>query len=216
MPLQIYMAESGHTLESLTDNVNRQLQQDGRCIIVVSEGFDVGSLGEAHDGFGHIEYGASKLAAAQVVACHLNEQGLKVRGQASWQMPGVLQRSTGIYASSVDIAEAYEVARKAVQIGIEEGGGWMATILRRLGQDYCVHYDKVPLEKVANSVRQLPKSWLSEDELDVTNDFIRYAQPLIGDNWPPIRIENGCQRFARLRVKFIGKKLKNYIPLRCR
>ena len=74
--------------------------------MVVSEGFDVGSLGEAHDGFGHIEYGASRLAAAQVVASYLNECGLKVRGQSSWQMPGVLQRSTGIYASRVDIVES--------------------------------------------------------------------------------------------------------------
>ena len=216
MPMQIYMAESGHTLESLADNVNRQLQQEGRCIVVVSEGFDVGSLGEAQDGFGHIEYGASKLAAAQVVASHLNEQGLRVRGQATWQMPGVLQRSSGIYASTVDIEEAYDVARKAVQIGIEEGTGWMATILRRPGQDYCAYYHKVPLEKVANSGRQLPKSWLTEDELDVTDDFVRYARPLIGDNWPPIGIENGRQIFARLNVKFIDRKLKNYTPLRCR
>ena len=62
MPLQIYMAEARHTLESLHENVNRQLRESGRCIVVVSEGFDVGSLGEAKDGFGHIEYGASKMA----------------------------------------------------------------------------------------------------------------------------------------------------------
>ena len=216
MPLQIYMAESGHTLESLAHNVNRQLQLDSRCIVVVSEGFDVGSLGEAHDGFGHIEYGASQMAAAQVVSNYLNEQGLSVRGQSSWQMPGVLQRSTGIYASMVDIEEAYQVARKAVQVGIEDGSGWMATILRKPSQDYCAYYDKVPLEKVANSVRHLPKSWLSADELDVTDDFIRYAQPLIGNDWPPIQIQNGRQRFARLEVKFIDKKLPRYTPIRCR
>ena len=216
MPLQIYMAESSHTLESLAHNVNLQLQKDGRCIVVVSEGFDVGSLGEAHDGFGHIEYGASQLCAAQVVSNYLNENGLSVRGQSSWQMPGVLQRSTGIYASMVDIEEAYQVARQAVRIGIDHGSGWMATILRTPSQDYCAYYDKVPLEKVANSVRHLPKSWLSADELDVTDDFIRYAQPLIGDDWPPIQIRNGRQRFARLELNFAQKKLPDYTPIRCR
>jgi 6-phosphofructokinase 1 len=216
MPLQIYTAESGHTLESLAHNVNRQLQKAGRCIVVVSEGFDVGSLGEAHDGFGHIEYGASQLCTAQVVSTYLNEQGLSIRGQSSWQMPNVLQRSTGIYASMVDIEEAYQVARHAVRIAIKDGNGWMATILRKAGQDYCAYYDKVPLEKVANSVRHLPKSWLTADELDVTDDFIRYAQPLIGSDWPPIQIQNGRQRYARLDVKFIGKKLPHYTPIRCR
>ncbi|MCL5019168.1 MAG: 6-phosphofructokinase, partial [Patescibacteria group bacterium] len=131
MPLQIYMAESNHTLESLAENVNRQLVKSGRCIVVVSEGFDVGSLGEAHDGFGHIEYGASQSTVAQVVINYLNSVGLKSRGYASGQVPGVLQRSTSICASIVDIDEAYTVGQKAVEIGVNEGTGWMATILRK-------------------------------------------------------------------------------------
>ena len=216
MPLQIYTTESGHTLESLAHNVNRLLQKAGRCIVVVSEGFDVGSLGEAHDGFGHVEYGASQLCAAQVVSNYLNEQGLAVRGQSSWQMPNVLQRSTGIYASMVDIEEAYQVARHAVRIAIDHGSGWMATILRKPGRDYCAYYDQVPLAKVANSFRYLPKSWLTAAELDVTDDFIRYAQPLIGSDWPPIQLINGRQRYACLEVKFIDKKLPPYTPIRCR
>jgi 6-phosphofructokinase 1 len=216
MPLQIYMAETNHNLESLAENVNRQLKESGRCIVVVSEGFDVGSIGEAKDGFGHIEYGASEFAAAQVVANHLNQIGLRARGQATWQVPGVLQRSTSVYASPVDIEEAYEVGRKAVEVGVEEGSGWMATILRRPGSAYQAYYDKVPLEKVANSVRQLPPSWIAESGLDVTDDFIRYARPLIGEGWPAIGIENGLQRLARLRVEFVDRKLPEYVPLKYR
>jgi len=216
MPLQIYMTEAGHTLESLAENVNDQLKRDGRCIVVVSEGFDVGSLGEARDGFGNIEYGASKSAAAQVVANYLNDVGLKARGQASWQVPGVLQRSTSMFASAVDIEEAYQVARKAVDIGVNDGTGWMATILRKPTDDYSVYYDKVPLEEVANSVRYMPKEWITKDGLDVTDDFVRYAKPLIGKQWPDIELENGLQRFARFDVKFIEKKLADYIPVRLR
>ncbi|HAK47502.1 MAG TPA: 6-phosphofructokinase, partial [Spirochaeta sp.] len=50
MPLQIYLAETNHNLESLTENVNRMLKERGRCIVVASEGFNAGSLGEARDG----------------------------------------------------------------------------------------------------------------------------------------------------------------------
>jgi len=98
MPIQLYLAESHHTIESLAENVNRQVQQTGRCIVVLSEGFDAGTLGEAHDGFGHIEYGASRSTVAQVVINYLNDKGLKARGQATGQVPGVLQRSTSIFA----------------------------------------------------------------------------------------------------------------------
>ena len=216
MPLQLYFSEAGHTLESLAENVNRELQRSGRCIVVVSEGFDVGGLGERHDGFGHIEYGASQNTVAQAVVNYLNQVRLASRGYATGQVPGVLQRSTSIYASTVDIEEAYRVGRKAVEVGVTEGSGWMATILRESDSPYRVRYDKVPLGEVAASARQLPPDWISADGLDVTDDFIRYARPLIGDEWPRIPVENGLQRFARLEIRFIDRKLPEYVPVRFR
>ena len=54
MPLQLYMAETHHSLASLHENVNRELRKSSRCIVVVNEGFDVGGVGERHDGFGHV------------------------------------------------------------------------------------------------------------------------------------------------------------------
>ena len=215
-PMQLYLAESNHTLESLAHNVNLQIKESGRCIVIVSEGCNAGSLGEKHDGFGHIEYGASRTTVAQVVVNYLNDHGQEARGQSTGQVPGVLQRSTSIFASRVDIEEAYRVGRIAVDIGIHDGSGWMATILRKPDREYSVYYDKVPLEEVANSSRMLPSDWITGDGLDVTDDFIRYAAPLIGNGWPDIVIENGLQRFARLIIRFIDKKLPAYIPVRHR
>lgn len=211
-PLQLYLAETDHTLQSLLEHVRQALSQYGRCIVVVSEGFDVGNLGEARDGFGHIEYGASETTVAQVVTNYLNNSGLHVRGQVTGQVPGVLQRSTSMFASCVDIDEAYLVGKKAVSVAMEDGTGWMATILRRKGADYEPYYDKVPLGEVANSIRQLPAAWISKDGLDVTDEFIRYAQPLIGDSWPDIELENGRQRFARFCPAFVEKSLPDYVP----
>ncbi len=212
MPLQLYMAESGHNLETLSENVNRELQRSSRCMVVVNEGFDVGNLGEARDAFGHVEYGASRTSAAQVVVNYLNEKGIKARGQVTGQLPGVLQRSTSIHASPVDLDEAYEVGNKAVQIALEDGTGWMATILRAPGREYRALYDKVRLEVAANSERFIPKEWLASGGIDVTDAFLEYARPLIQGGWPQIELENGLQRFARLVVKFIDKKLPGYIP----
>ena len=55
-----------------------------------------------------------------------------------------------IYASTVDLEEAYRVGQKAAQIAVEDGSGYMSTILRKAGPIYNVRYDKVPLEMVAN------------------------------------------------------------------
>jgi len=213
MPIQLYLAEVNHSLEALAENVNRQLLGSGRCMVVVSEGYDVGPLGEARDGFGHVEYGASRTTVAQVVTNYLNDHGLKVRGQATCQAPGVLQRCTSVIASRVDAEEAYLVGRTAVEIAVNEGGGWMATILRKPGDEYRAYYDKVPLERVANSFRTLPRNWIAEDGLDVTDDFIRYAQPLIGEDWPDIGVFGGLQRFARIEPVFVERRLPDYRPV---
>ncbi len=212
IPLQLYFAESGHNLESLTENVAAELSRSGRCIVVVNEGFDVGSLGEERDGFGHIEYGASQTTAAQVVVNHLNKAKLPLRGKVTGQVPGILQRATAIDRSKVDIEEAYAVGAHAVEMALADGSGYMATILRGQGAPYHAIYSKVALRTVANSERFLPKSWIAPNGIDVTDDFLRYAQPLIGNGWPEVSIENGLQRFARLNTQLVEQRLSHYTP----
>jgi len=212
MPLQIYMAESGVTMEEMADNVNEQLKTDGRCIVVVSEGFDVGSIGEVKDAFGHTSFGSSQQSVFQTVVNYLNEKGLKARGKARGQVMGTDQRDTVIYASTVDLDEAYKVGQKAVDIAINEGNGWMATILREPGFIYNVKYDKVPLEKVALSERTFPSQWIAENKYDVTDDFLAYVRPLIGEDWVSVPVINGRQRFSRFKHIFADKKLGEYIP----
>lgn len=212
MPLQIYMPEAALTLDNLADNVNDELKRSGRCIVALSEGFDVGGIGERRDAFGHVEFGSSDMTAQQAVVSYLNKKGLNARGAARGQVPGTDQRSSVVCASTVDLDEAYEVGRHAVRVARKDGNGWMATILRAPDSEYKVRYDKVPLDKVANSERAFPVEWLAKSRVDVTDDFIRYARPLIGDEWVKIPLENGLQRFARFRPVFAEKRCGAYIP----
>ncbi|MGD8904348.1 MAG: diphosphate--fructose-6-phosphate 1-phosphotransferase [Anaerolineae bacterium] len=212
MPLLIAMAESAISLADLSDAVNDQVRENGRCLLVISEGFPVGELGEAKDPFGHTTFSSSKTTVERVVVNYLNESGLPARGAARGNVPGTDQRHNMIYASTVDMEEAYRVGQKAAQIAIEDGSGYMSTILREPGRIYSVRYDKVPLELVANSERAFPCSWIAESRLDVTEEFIDYARPLIGDGWPAIPVIDGRQRFARLAPIFAEQKLTPYVP----
>ncbi len=212
MPLLIFMRESGLTLEALADRVNDMLRARGRALVVVSEGFDVGDIGERKDAFGHTMFSSSKLTVEQIVVNMLNEVGLAARGAARGNVPGTDQRHAMIYASTVDLEEAYRVGQKAVQIAAKEGSGYMATILRESDMPYTVHYDKVPLELVANSERTFPAAWIAPSRTDVTDDFVRYARPLIGDAWPAVPLVDGRQRFARLRPIFAEQRLAPYTP----
>ena len=226
MPLLMFFAETGFGFNELADRVDATLVREGRCIVVVNEGFNAGAFGEARDGFGHVEYGASESSVAQLVVNQLNRRGFPVRGQATGQVPGVLQRGVSIQASKTDLDEAYGVGVKAVEIALRDGTGWMATILRKRGGfsngprfdggSYEPYFDKVPLAAVANSSRALPAAWIAPGGADVTDGFVDYARPLIGGEWPDIELEGGIQRFARLDVRQIQKKCPPYTPCKMR
>ncbi len=211
-PLQIYMAESNISLPEMADNINDYLTRYGRCLVVVSEGYNAGDLGERKDAFGHSEFGASKTNVQQLLVNYLNEVGLKVRGTARGQVPGTDQRHSMIYASNIDLREAYMVGQKAVEIALNGENGWMATIIRQGTPGYNVVYDKVSLEKVALSERFFPEKWISGNRFDVTDEFIKYAHPLTGNEWVKIPLVNGLQRFTKFKPLFAEKKLGKYIP----
>jgi 6-phosphofructokinase 1 len=212
LPLQIYLTEAGLNLAQMADQVNDQLTRSGRCLVVISEGFDVGDIGAQKDSFGHTLFGASDMTAQQAVVSYLNKVGLKATGKARGQVPGTDQRHAISLASTVDLAEAYGSGRKSAEIARHYGNGFMATILREPGATYKVRYDKVPLELMANSERFFPKAWIAPSKVDVTDDFIAYAKPLIGEEWVKVPLENGLPRFARLKPIFAEKLCPAYVP----
>ena len=157
LPLQIYLAERPVTLEQMADNVNGLLRRAGRAIVVVSEGLQVADIGEVKDSFGHTQFSSSQLTVAQAVINGLNARGLPVKGAARANVPGTDQRHNMIYASTVDLDEAYRVG--------PEGGRTRGRPARAAtwppscaspGRSINVRYDKVPLAQVANSERTFP------------------------------------------------------------
>jgi len=212
LPLQIYLPEAGQTLDNLADNVDRELGKSGRAIVIVSEGFDVGDIGQRLDDFGHVEFGASQQVVGQIIVNYLNQHGLPVRGSARGQVPGTEQRHAIHLASTVDNAEAFDVGRHAVEIAAETGTGYMATIRRTSNAPYAVSYGKALLAEMANSERFFPKDWICDSGIDVTDAFIDYAMPLIGERSLKIPLQHGLPRFARLSETFAPHKCEPYVP----
>ena len=212
LPLQIYLAESPCSLPQLADNVNDQLKKFGRCMVVISEGFDVGDIGAVKDSFGHTSFSASQNQVAQIVVNYLNKVGLAAKGSARCNIPGTDQRHAMAYASPVDLDEAYRSGAKAAELAARGEGGFMATILRDSGTKYAARYDKVPLEKVAAADRTFPKQWIAKNGYDVTDDFLRYARPLVGDQMIQLPLHDGRQRLTKFKPIYADQKLPKYIP----
>ncbi len=221
MPLLIIMPEAlsrddaQANLEFITARVNERLREHGRCMVVLTEGANLGDVGVLRDAFGHTQFSACRTTAAHLLMNHLNgvdrqdEEGraqsrLAVPGIARVDVPGTMQRRDIGRASSVDLREAYEVGAQAAKLALEGKSGLMATILRRPGPDYTVDYGEVPLEEVANAERSFPAEWIAESGVDVTDGFVEWAMPLIGEPLP---------EFTRLEPRMSpGADLPDYTP----
>jgi 6-phosphofructokinase 1 len=116
------------------------------------------------------------------------------------------------YASTVDLEEAYRSGQTACLLAAGHIGGFMATILREPGPIYSAKYDKVPLEKVAAADRSFPKQWISANGYDVTDDFVRYAMPLVGEDMVTLPMVGGRQRLTRFEPIHAPQKLPSYVP----
>jgi ATP-dependent phosphofructokinase / diphosphate-dependent phosphofructokinase len=212
MPLQIYLAESPCSLEQMADQVNDQLRACGRCMVVVSEGFNVGEIGEVRDSFGHTMFSSSQITVAQAVVNYLNKKGLAAKGAARANVPGTDQRNAMALASTVDLEEAYKSGQLAALLAAQGQSGNMSTILRNPGPIYNVRYDKVPLADVANSERTFPLEWIAESGNDVTDEFIRYAKPLVGEDLLTMPLVDGRFRMTRFQPIYATQKLAAYVP----
>jgi 6-phosphofructokinase 1 len=180
--------------------------------VVISEGFNVGDVGAVKDSFGHTSFSASQMTVAQIVVNYLNQKGLPAKGSARGNVPGTDQRHSMAYASPVDLDEAYRLGQKAMELAATGQGGFMSTILRESGFIYNVRYDKISLELVANSERTFPTSWILPNGCDVSNEFVQYAQPLVGEDMLSLPMIGGRQRMTQFEPVFAEKKLQLYIP----
>ena len=74
----------------------------------------------------------------------------------------------------------------------------MATLTRTSDDPYTVTYSSVDVHEVADRVKTVPLSWITPDETDVTEEMIRYLQPLIqGDPQTPVK--DGLPDYLRMQ-----------------
>jgi len=121
---------------------------------------------------------AVHTGAAEYLARLVNEKlGLRARAQVL----GMNQRSFTACVSPVDKEEAYQVGVKAVELALEGGGGNMVT-LEREGEK--TKTGVAPLERVAGIERQLPPNFYDSTNKRVTQAFVDWVSPLVGDLGP--------------------------------
>jgi ATP-dependent phosphofructokinase / diphosphate-dependent phosphofructokinase len=185
--------------------VKQSVDQNGYCVIVVSEGSkypDGRFLAEAgtRDAFGHAQLGGVGPVVAQLVKDKL---GYKYH----WAVADYLQRAARHIASKTDVDQAYAVGKAAVEYAVKGMNGVMPAIIRKSSKPYRWKIEPVPLSKVANVEKKLPRNYITPDGFGITAACRRYLAPLIaGEDYPPYR--NGLPAYVKIKGKAVKRKLK--------
>jgi 6-phosphofructokinase len=190
--------------------VKRAVEKFGYCAIVASEGIRNSSgqfLSESglKDAFGHSQLGGVAPVLAQMIKDNL-------KYKYHWAVADYLQRAARHIASQVDVDQSYALGKTAIQYALAGKNAVMLTIVRTSSTPYRWKIGEVPLEKVANKEKVLPKNYISSDGFGITSACRRYLQPLIqGESIPPFK--NGLPCYVSLKNISAPKKLKTHFKL---
>ncbi len=132
-----------------------------------------------------------------------SELGLKNH----WAVADYLQRAARHISSTTDVEQAYALGKSAVEFAIAGKNAVMPVVVRDSDSPYRWHIEEVPLSKVANVEKTVPRDFITEDGYGITDACRKYLLPLIaGEAYPPY--ENGMPQYVQLPLDTVAKKLK--------
>jgi 6-phosphofructokinase len=189
-PHLIYLPEMKFSEDRFLADVDAVYSKIGRCQIAVSEGVkdengeEMGpklASKKEYDSHGNIQLsgsGALGEGIADLIKAKLTPAGgkaLRVRADTF----GYIQRCYPD-ASRVDQSEARAVGRKAAELAAAGESHATVVIRRDSNSPYTVSFQRADLSSVARHTRHVPAEFMSSDN-DVTQAFIDYCRPLVGD-----------------------------------
>ena len=179
-PVLIYLPETDFDQDAFIEKVRTSLETTPNLVVCISEGIhdntstficeysnDVGT-----DTFGHKMLTGSGKYLENLVKERL---GVKVRSVEL----NVCQRCSSSMLSKTDQKEAIASGAYGVKAALNGASGKMVAFERLDGDDYQIDYVLKDVNVICNQEKCVPATWITADGSDVTEDFIRYARPLI-------------------------------------
>jgi ATP-dependent phosphofructokinase / diphosphate-dependent phosphofructokinase len=192
-PHLVYLPERAFNVESFLADVEAVYRKYDRCVVAVSEGVEDAnhtpilqllSTGKLEaDSHGNVQLsGTGALADALVekVKQHLQARGVVKKLRARGDTLGYIQRSFPDQ-SPVDREETLGLGRFAAECALSGDIDGSAAIKRLSDEPYRMEYKLVPLKSVAGKTRHLPEEHINKAGNNVTEAFIKWGKPLIGE-----------------------------------
>ena len=193
-PDYVYLPERTFDMDKFYEDVEAALKRHPNVVIGVSEGVrfaDGRYVGEGaqsgeRDVFGHRYLSGTGKVLEQAVKAKF---GCKTRTVEL----NILQRCASHMASETDLAESVMVGRAAVEFATRGETGKMMCFERVSSTPYEVKAAASNIAEIANRIRKVPDEFINERGNDVTDDCLRYIEPLILGE-PKLEYEGGIPK----------------------
>lgn len=179
-PHLIYLPERPFSMEHFLEDVAECHRKYGGVLVVCSEGLtgpDGGLLVPPVFQSGRSVY--PSLVGMHLANTVTKELGLKSR----YEKPGLCERTSIRWRSEVDVREAEQVGRAAVDAVLAEKGGIMIGIERLSSSPYRIRLIDIPVEQVMLYERRIPDNWINARGNGVTQELLDWCRPLVGDQF---------------------------------
>lgn len=194
----VCLPEVDFEISSFLSKVEKVSREQETVMIAVSEGIhdkngtyimEGGSgVPKENDRFGHAALGG----VGQIVRNSISrELGMKVR---SIEL-STLQRCWASGASLCDVNEAFDAGYAGVGYGCDGLTGVVPGFKRVSDKPYNIEIIPYDVRQIANVEKKIPAKMISSDGFGVTDEFLRYAMPLI-EGEPQIKYIDGQLQFA--------------------
>ncbi|MGI6007610.1 MAG: 6-phosphofructokinase [Ruminococcus sp.] len=190
-PDMIYLPETDFDMDDFMARVKKLSEEKSSVVIAVSEGIkladgrfvcELGSASDYVDAFGHKQLSGCGVVLANKVQAEL---GLKSRAIEY----STLQRAATHLASLTDINEAYNAGYEACKAADDGKTGMMVTIEVVNRDPYQVTYNIYDIHAIANVERPVPAEWIINDGTDLSDEYEKYARPLIMGELQPVMVD---------------------------
>lgn len=195
-PVLIYLPEVAFNQEDFLEKVKKALETTPNLVVCVSEGINDGSgtfICEFASDVGVDTFGHKMLTGSGKYLENLIKEklGVKVRSVEL----NVSQRCSSSCLSKTDLDEADHSGAFAVNAALNGETGKMISFVRTNTSPYELSFSTADVNIICNQEKAVPLSWITKDGSDVTDEFIRYAAPLIQGS-VDVPTENGLPLFA--------------------
>ncbi len=184
-PHLIYFPERNLVVDRFLTDVEVAYRRFGYVVAVVAETVrcDEGShVGLVEDDLFTDSFGHHRITGTAHMLCYLGTKRLGF--EARWDNPCTIKRVSTACVSRVDEEEAYLAGRFAVRSAVAGESDRMVILLREPGNEYRCALGLANLEDIANTEKVLPDEYINAEGNFVTERFLKYARPLIGDPLP--------------------------------